>query len=39
VPPQPARPFMQPAWDLNQSFARKRVQRAVRNALERAARG
>lgn len=39
VPPQPARPFMQPAWDLNRPYAVKRTQGAVRNALERAARG
>ncbi|HEY7824694.1 MAG TPA: HK97-gp10 family putative phage morphogenesis protein [Acidimicrobiia bacterium] len=39
VPPQPATPFMSPAYDTNQVRIRRAVQRAIREALVKAARG
>lgn len=36
---QPPRPFMRPAFQVNRRYAERRVQSAVRNALEVAARG
>ncbi|MAR55853.1 MAG: hypothetical protein CMM93_01595 [Rickettsiales bacterium] len=35
IPPQPARPFMQPAWDANRAWAIARVRRAVNEQLKR----
>jgi hypothetical protein len=39
VPPQPARPFMQPAFDRNRDQAIRDMRRAIQRALEEASRG
>lgn len=39
IPPQPARPFMKPAYDLNESWILGRVKAGINNALDRASRG
>lgn len=39
IPPQPARPFMRPAYDRNRAWIRMRWKRAVTNVLERVSRG
>jgi len=39
IPPQPARPFMGPAADLNKTFFKNEARVAVRRALDRLARG
>lgn len=39
IPPQPARPFMQPAYDLNESWILGRVKAGINKALDRASRG
>lgn len=36
IPPQPARPFMQPAWDVNASMIKARIKKAIDNQLKRA---
>lgn len=38
IPPQPARPFLLPAYDINREWILSRTRRGVRLALERAAR-
>lgn len=35
IPPQPARPFMQPAYDVNESWGKARVRDAVNAQLKR----
>lgn len=37
IPPQPARPFMQPAWDGNRAWAIDRVKKEVSKQLKRVA--
>ena len=39
IPPQPARPFMKPAYDLNESWILGRVKAGINKALDRASRG
>lgn len=39
IPPQPARPFMKPAYDLNESWILGRVKTGINKALDRASRG
>lgn len=39
IPPQPARPFMTPAFDLNKDWILTRARKGISLALERAARG
>lgn len=39
IPPQPARPFMQPAFDVNKTWATNEVRREVNRQLERLAKG
>lgn len=34
IPPQPPRPFMEPAWDVNASWAKNNVKNAVNGALK-----
>jgi len=34
IPAQPARPFMQPAWDVNSAWARERVRKAINKQLK-----
>lgn len=36
---QPARPFMQPAFDLNRDWGKEQIRHAVSNALKRVSRG
>lgn len=37
IPPQPARPFMQPAWDINSAAIKRRLKKAIDQQLKRAA--
>ena len=39
IPPQPARPFMKPAFDLNESWILGRVKAGINKALDRASKG
>lgn len=39
IPPQPARPFMSPAYLMNREWIRRRANRAIEAALEKASRG
>lgn len=39
IPPLPARPFMNPAFFLNEEYGKQQVRAAVKQALERASRG
>lgn len=39
IPPLPARPFMQPAYLLNESYGKAQIRAAVKAALEKASRG
>jgi len=39
IPPLPARPFMNPAYQMNEEYGKQQVRAAVKLALERASRG
>ena len=39
IPPQPARPFMGPAWDVNKTWAKQKIRKEINETLARVARG